>query len=130
MSAEPSHKIGGLKHLAAAQRYSLSGLGRLWQETAFRHEVAALAASLMFFAAIGAQALSYVALVMLFLLVVAVEAINTAIEEIIDRISPEQSLTGRHAKDLGSLAVYCGLVAWALLLITTLATRLGLLPGL
>ncbi|WP_424540689.1 diacylglycerol kinase [Sinorhizobium medicae] len=30
------------------------------------------------------------------------EAVNTAIEEIIDRISPEVSDTGKHAKDLGS----------------------------
>ncbi|WP_457852956.1 diacylglycerol kinase [Sinorhizobium medicae] len=38
----------------------------------------------------------------LLLLLIAMEAVNTAIEEIIDRISPEVSDTGKHAKDLGS----------------------------
>ncbi len=39
----------------------------------------------------------------------ATEALNTAIEEVVDRISPEWSLAARNAKDLGSLAV--GLVS-------------------
>ncbi|WP_050574904.1 diacylglycerol kinase [Sinorhizobium medicae] len=38
----------------------------------------------------------------LLLLLIAMEAVNTAFEEIIDRISPEVSDTGKHAKDLGS----------------------------
>jgi diacylglycerol kinase (ATP) len=123
------HKISGLRHLVAAQRYSLGGLSRLWQETAFRHEVSGLAVSLVFFALIGVSPLSYVLLLMLFLIVSALEAVNTAIEEIIDRISPELSPTGRHAKDLGSFAVYCGLVAWALLLAYAAASAF-VLPGL
>ena len=45
----------------------------------------------------------------LFLMLFATEALNTAIEEIVDRISPEWSLAARNAKDLGSLAV--GLVS-------------------
>jgi len=40
-------------------------------------------------------------------MLIAVEAINTAIEVIIDKISPEISDTGKHAKDLGSFAVMC-----------------------
>lgn len=47
----------------------------------------------------------------LFCLLVAMEAINTAIEVVIDRISPEISKTGKHAKDLGSFAVMCALIA-------------------
>ena len=39
------------------------------------------------------------------------EAINTAIEELVDRISPEISTVGRNAKDLGSFAVFCLLLA-------------------
>jgi diacylglycerol kinase (ATP) len=40
-----------------------------------------------------------------------VEALNTAIEELVDRVSPEVSRTGKHAKDLGSFAVFCTLAA-------------------
>jgi len=34
------------------------------------------------------------------------EALNTAIEEIVDLVSPEWSLPAKHAKDLGSFAVF------------------------
>ncbi len=108
-------KVRGWRHLLAAQSYSISGFRRLLRETAFRHEVLAFLGSLLLFALIGAELQDYVALIILFCIVCAVEAINTAIEEIIDRISPELSATGRHAKDLGSFAVFCLLVAWAAL---------------
>jgi diacylglycerol kinase (ATP) len=108
-------KVRGWRHLVAAQLYSISGFRRLLRETAFRHEILAFLASLFLFALIGAEPGEFVALVILFCVVCAVEALNTAIEEIIDRISPELSVTGRHAKDLGSFAVFCLLVAWAVL---------------
>lgn len=46
----------------------------------------------------------------LFLLMIAFEALNTAIEVIIDRVSPEISPAGKRAKDLGSFAVFCMIV--------------------
>ena len=45
------------------------------------------------------------------LVLFCVEALNTAIEELVDRVSPEISVVGRHAKDLGSFAVFCLLCA-------------------
>ncbi len=42
---------------------------------------------------------------------IAVEALNTAIEVLTDHISPEWSRTAKDAKDLGSLAVGLMLVA-------------------
>lgn len=62
----------------------------------------------------------------LFLLLIAMEAVNTAIEEIIDRISPEVSDTGKHAKDLGSLAVFCLIMANSLLLFYALSVHLSM----
>ena len=100
-------KEKGIRHLFAALRYSVQGLQRLWQEAAFRHEVILLFAGLVLFAVIGAPFVHYLIFVILMLLMVAFEAINTAIEELVDRISPEISSVGRHAKDLGSLAVFC-----------------------
>ena len=41
----------------------------------------------------------------LFLLLLAIEALNTAIEVLTDLVSPEWSQQAKHAKDLGSLAV-------------------------
>jgi diacylglycerol kinase (ATP) len=41
----------------------------------------------------------------------SVEALNTAIEEVVDKISPERSAFGKAAKDLGSTAVFFALSA-------------------
>jgi len=49
--------------------------------------------------------------VVLMLLLFSIEALNTAIEEIVDRVSPEFSSAARNAKDLGSFAVFCLLMA-------------------
>jgi diacylglycerol kinase (ATP) len=100
-------KASGIRRIIAATRYSGQGLLRLWREQAFRHEVMALAAGLLLFLAVGAPAADYLIFLILMLILFAVEALNTAIEELVDRISPEISQVGRHAKDLGSFAVFC-----------------------
>lgn len=104
-------KASGLRRIIAATRYSLQGLVRLWQEEAFRHEVIAFVAGLALFVAVGAAATDYLIYLILMLVLFCVEALNTAIEELVDRISPEISTVGRHAKDLGSFAVFCMLCA-------------------
>ena len=101
----------GIRRVIAAFRYSMQGLARLWQEEAFRHEVIAFAAAIVLFAVVGAGALDYFVFGILMLVLFAVESLNTAIEELVDRISPEISTVGRHAKDLGSFAVFCLLCA-------------------
>ncbi len=101
----------GIRRVVAAFRYSMQGLTRLWQEEAFRHELIAGAAGVLLFALVGASALDYFVFAILMLVLFAVESLNTAIEELVDRISPEISTVGRHAKDLGSFAVFCLLCA-------------------
>jgi len=101
----------GIRRVVAAFRYSMQGLTRLWQEEAFRHELIAGAAGVVLFALVGAGALDYFVFAILMLVLFAVESLNTAIEELVDRISPEISTVGRHAKDLGSFAVFCLLCA-------------------
>ncbi|MDR6818910.1 diacylglycerol kinase (ATP) [Neorhizobium sp. 2083] len=101
----------GIRRVVAAFRYSMQGLTRLLQEEAFRHELIAGAAGVLLFALVGASALDYFVFAILMLVLFAVESLNTAIEELVDRISPEISTVGRHAKDLGSFAVFCLLCA-------------------
>lgn len=117
-------KASGVRRVLAATRYSLQGLVRLWQEEAFRHEVIAFAAGLVVFVAVGAHLSDYLIYFVLMLLLFAVEALNTAIEELVDRISPEISTVGRHAKDLGSFAVFCLLGANGLFALYVVAVRL------
>lgn len=111
---EPEEKKRGFAHLLAAGGYSLAGFRRALKESAFRHEIVFFLASVALFALIGASLPEHLGLVIIFLLMFGVEALNTAIEELVDRVSPEVSRTGKHAKDLGSFAVFCTLVAASL----------------
>ena len=98
-------RITGFRHLLAATGYSVAGIRRLWAETAFRHEVLGLPVVSLFFWLIEAPLWAYGVFFILWLLLIAVEALNTAIEAIVDHVSPHWSEAARDAKDLGSLAV-------------------------
>ncbi|WP_158874919.1 diacylglycerol kinase [Antarcticirhabdus aurantiaca] len=104
-------KSRGLAHLLASAGYSLAGLRRLLAEPAFRQEVCLgtvlLALLLLARAPLAALLLQGV----LLLALAAAEALNTAIELIVDRLSPEFSIFAKQAKDLGSFAVFCLLAA-------------------
>jgi diacylglycerol kinase (ATP) len=104
-------KKTGIAHLFAAGQYSAQGFKRLIQEAAFRHELLAFGAGLVLFALVGASLFEFLGFFVLMMLMFSVEALNTAIEELVDRISPEISTVGRNAKDLGSFAVFCLILA-------------------
>lgn len=106
-TGNPIRKETGIAHFFAAARYSLQGFLRLYEESAFRHELLAFAAGFVLFWLVGASFGEIVTYAVLMLLLFAVEALNTAIEELVDRVSPEISTVGRNAKDLGSFAVFC-----------------------
>ncbi|RIX97995.1 diacylglycerol kinase [Aureimonas flava] len=117
MSVEAPHpplapaKLRGLAHVFAATRYSLAGLARLASEAAFRHEIALGAVLLGTLAATGASRVDLLIQCGLLLLLAAAEALNTAIELIVDLVSPEVSVLAGQAKDLGSFAVSCVILA-------------------
>ncbi|THV16872.1 diacylglycerol kinase [Rhizobium rhizophilum] len=119
-------KRAGLSHLWAAAGYSAGGLTRLAKEAAFRQEGIAGIGLLAAYAMMDVPTAIRLSAAVLFLLLIAMEALNTAIEEIVDRISPEVSDTGKHAKDLGSLAVFCLISANSMLLLYALALHLGI----
>ncbi|MDH4414051.1 MAG: diacylglycerol kinase [Rhizobium sp.] len=119
----PQTKREGLAHLFAAAGYSLGGIRRLTHEPAFRQEAIAAVGLVAAYAAMDVTGGLRLAAAVLFLVLIAMEAVNTAIEEIVDRISPEISDMARYAKDLGSLAVFCLLCANAILLIYALALQ-------
>lgn len=116
MAEGPVTKETGVRHLFAALRYSIQGVGRLLHEQAFRHELLAFAAGLVVLWLVGAEAAKFVGFTVLMLALFAIEALNTAIEELVDRVSPEISSVGKHAKDLGSFACFCLILANALYL--------------
>lgn len=104
-------RVTGVNHFFAAAGYSGAGLRRLWAEAAFRHEGLAAVAALCLLAFVRATAAEFAGFAVLALLLVATEALNTALECIVDHLSPDWSEFARDAKDLGSLAVMCLLIA-------------------
>ncbi len=111
-------RVTGPKHLIAAGMYSIGGLKRLWAETAFRHEVLVIVVVLAGLFLFGASLLQILIATILLLLLIATEALNTALECIVDHVSPGWAEFARDAKDLGSLAVLCILLANGVWLVT------------
>jgi diacylglycerol kinase (ATP) len=108
--ARPPRRTG-VSHLFAAAGYSLAGARRVLRESAFRQEVMGaviILAVLAFAKASGAQ---MIGAAILLLILFATEALNTALEEIVDHLSPQWSEFAKNAKDLGSFAVMCILLA-------------------
>ncbi len=110
---KPARKTG-VAHFLAAATYSRDGARRLWRESAFRQEVLGLTGLIALFALTGASVAEFLGLLILSLVVLAVEALNTAIEEIVDHLSPGWSVFAKNAKDMGSFAVACALGATGL----------------
>ena len=96
---------GGLLHIVDAAGYSLSGAARLWQETAARLELLGTVIGMGLLALHQARLSQWMIFIALMAALLIIEALNTAIEVLTDRISPEWSIEAKHAKDLGSLAV-------------------------
>ena len=110
---KPPRKTG-IAHFFAAAGYSAGGARRLWREAAFRQELVGLAGLVALFLITGASSGELLGLLLLGLMVLAVEALNTALEELVDHISPGWAEFAKNAKDLGSFAVMCALVATGL----------------
>lgn len=103
---KPARK-SGLAHFLAAAGYSAAGLRRLSRESAFRQEVLLILGLLVLFLLMGASVPETLGMLALGLALVAVEALNTALEVLVDHLSPGWSQFAKDAKDLGSLAVAC-----------------------
>lgn len=96
----------GLKRILSALGYSIAGFKSAWRmEHAFRQEL-----FVVIIATVAAFLLPVVAwqkllLIGVFVLVLVVELINSAIEAVVDRVSLERNPLSKNAKDFGSAAV-------------------------
>lgn len=111
----------GLVRLFNALGYSRDGLLAAWKnEAAFREEVllAALMIPLAFI--LGRSGADRALLVGSVLLVLIVEILNSAVEAVVDKASPEKHELAKRAKDMGSAAVLLALLngaaVWGLVL--------------
>ena len=111
----------GLDRLWHAFLYSLSGLKYAFKdEIAFRQELLlfGILTVIVFFLPISS--LYKIFLIICNAAVLVVELLNSAIEAIIDHISPDYSEIGKKAKDMGSSAVFITLLSVILVWIYTL----------
>jgi diacylglycerol kinase (ATP) len=93
----------------------MKGLVAAWRhEASFRLEALLVVVLVPLGLWLGDGALEKIALVLPVMLVLSAELLNSAIEAVVDMVSPEfHELAGR-AKDMGSAAVFVLLVATAL----------------
>lgn len=107
---KPSQQ-SSFKRIVRAAGYSASGLRMAFlHEAAFRQEFALLAAGGLITALLPVTPMETLALIASLVLVMIVELLNSAVEAVVDRISPElHPLSGR-AKDYGSAAVFLSLL--------------------
>ena len=109
-SAEFKGKTG-LVRLWNALGYSRDGLAAAWKnEAAFREEVllAAIAIPLALF--LGKTGVDRSILIGSIILILIVEILNSAVEAVVDKASPEKHELAKRAKDMGSAAVLLSLI--------------------
>ena len=111
----------GFRRIVKAAVYSWKGLVAAWvNEEAFRQEIMVCLVLVPLALWFGDNGIERAMLVLTVLLVPLVELINSAIEAVVDRVSPDQHLLSGRAKDMGSAAVFVSLVimvaVWSLIL--------------
>ncbi|HET7715354.1 MAG TPA: diacylglycerol kinase [Bauldia sp.] len=120
--------LRAFSHIVHAGRNSLAGFHHLLHtELAARIEIAASALAFLWLLVLGRGIGDFVILLVLFCILMSVEALNTAIERIVDRESPEVSEFARVTKDLGSTAVFFVLAAAGVYLVAVSADSAGLI---
>jgi diacylglycerol kinase (ATP) len=112
----------GLRRILSATRNSLHGfLAAIRHEDAFRQELILAAVLVPLGIVLGANGFERALLVAVVLLVLIVELLNSAVEATVDRISFENHLLAKRAKDIGSAAVMLSLVTAAVVWLLVLA---------
>ena len=116
-TAHAMHKPqrSGLKRIYWATYYSYLGIRAAWKnEAAFRQEILLMVILLPAALWLGQTVEQRLLLIIPCFIVVIAELINSAIEAVVDRIGTEMHVLSGQAKDIGSAAVFFGLMLTAL----------------
>ena len=108
------------RHIKNAVIYSWAGLKAAWDnEMAFRTEVIVIALIMPIGIWIGETAVQWALLIGSSMLVLITELLNSAVENVVDRIGREHHLLSKQAKDLGSAAaavsMLTAVIVWGLI---------------
>ena len=121
-SQDNTHKSkAGVARIWNAFLYSMEGISAAFRhETAFRQEVLLAVILIPTALLLPVNGTGKALMLGSVLLVLIVELINSAIEAVVDRISPEHHPLAKRAKDFGSAAVFLSLInvplIWALVM--------------
>jgi diacylglycerol kinase (ATP) len=96
----------GFRRIYMALGYSMAGFRSAWRgEHAFRQELFVVVIGTVAALLLPVSALEKLLLIAVFVLVLVVELLNSAIEAVVDRVSLERNPLSKNAKDFGSAAV-------------------------
>lgn len=125
------HKgMSGMAHLVSAARYTLDGFRGCYKtEVAFRQEILLGVIHVSVLAVLPLSIWGRLYMLSIWLLLISVELINSAIEAVVDLVSPKHHALAKKAKDCGSAAVFCVLViivgSWAVVLFDLIRKLVG-----
>ncbi len=112
----------GLKRILNATSYSIAGFKAAFQnEAAFRQIILINVVLIPISLCLEVSRVEHALLIMVCLLAIIVELINSAIEAVVDRISLERHELSKNAKDMGSAAQFVALAmiffTWLIILL-------------
>jgi diacylglycerol kinase (ATP) len=123
MTQLPKTRVG-IERIVHAAGYSMAGLSAAWRhESAFRQECVLALVLLPAAWFVGRTWIEIALLTASVMLILIVELLNSAIEAVVDRVSPELHPLSKRAKDIGSAAVMLALFTCASLWVSLLWLR-------
>jgi len=103
----------GIYHLITSFRHSISGMRIAFRESAVRQEVVLGIVTFLLMYVLDIATLFKLAIGLSWGLVIVVELVNTAVEYVVDLVSPEYNELAKCAKDVASAAVFVSLLIFA-----------------
>ena len=98
--------LTGITRLMAATKNSFYGIRDAWQhESAFKQDVVGSIVLLILSFKLAQTLVEWLLLIIPLFLLIIVELLNSAIENVVDRIGSERHILSGRAKDMGSSAV-------------------------
>ncbi len=99
-------KYTGISRIIHAFKYSFDGISSAFKsEAAFRQDILLCITAIIVQSFFDIPTTSRIIMIASLLLIIIAELVNTAIETIVDRISPQKHELSKKAKDIGSAIV-------------------------
>ena len=116
--------LTGITRIIAASKNSTNGIRDAWRyESAFKQDVALSVLLLILSFKLAQSLVEWLLLILPLFLLIIVELLNSAIENIVDRIGAERHILSGRAKDMGSSAVMFCLILIATIWLSMIWSR-------